>query len=100
MAVTQRVRHSILVEKETIASYNFPNSDVLIDIEEKKQRKRDLNLAVQLGNIFKQKVRIFFSDDQSAKCVETTVWMVSENYISLKNGTIIPVQRIKSVSLF
>ena len=89
-----------VVEKELIASFSFPKEEVLSAQEERVTRDNHIQLAVQLGNNFKHKVKIVFVDSEGEKCVETTIWMATPHFISLKTGTILPVQRIKEVRLF
>jgi len=82
------------IEKETIRSLKFPNSDVLQDNEAIYQRQSDLNRAQSLGNLEHSKIKIFFEDNQSKKVVETTVWAVTDNRVVLKQGVGIPINRI------
>ena len=82
------------IEKETIRSLKFPNSDVLQGNEAIYQRQSDLNRAQSLGNLEHSKIKIFFEDNQSKKVVETTVWAVTDNRVVLKQGVGIPINRI------
>lgn len=82
------------IEKETIHSLRFPNSDVLQDNEAIRQRNSDLNRAQSLGNLEHSKIKIYFEDNQSKKVVETTVWAVTDNRVVLKQGLGIPINRI------
>jgi len=91
---------SQLIEKELIPSLVFPKDDVLDSELIIKERASALALACKLGNNFKHKVKIYFVDNQTVKRVHTTIWMTSDNFASLKNGTIIPVNRILEIRLF
>ena len=82
------------IEKENIHSLRFPNNDVLQDKDAIFQRNSDLNRAQSLGNLEHAKIKIFFEDNQSKKVVETTVWAVTDNQVVLKQGIVIPINRI------
>jgi hypothetical protein len=86
-----------LIDKEAIASLNFPKSDVLEDKEEIASRKTNLDRALSLGNLEHVKIKIYFEDDSSKKMVETTIWGVTDNRVILKQGVVIPVNRIYKI---
>ena len=65
-----------------------------------KKRLRLLHLARRLGNTFKCKVKIRFCAAHNMYEVNTTVWHVSENYVSFKGGVVIPVACIDKIKLF
>jgi len=82
------------IEKESIHSLKFPNSDVLQDNDAIYQRQSELNRAQSLGNLEHSKIKIFFEDNESKKMVETTVWAVTDSRVVLKQGVGIPINRI------
>jgi hypothetical protein len=82
------------IEKETIHGLKFPSGDVLDNREDMTQRKSELQRALTLGNLEHGKTRILFEDNQSKKVVETTVWGVTDDYVILKRGAGIPINRI------
>lgn len=86
-----------LIDKELIASLNFPKSDVLEDKEDIAGRKNDLDRALSLGNLEHVKIKIYFEDDISKKMVETTIWGVTDSRVILKQGVVIPVNRIHKI---
>ncbi len=86
-----------LVSKEEIKNFKFPKTDVLIDIEEIKRRRIELERSTVLGNIEQQKVFIYFEDEQGLKKVETTIWATTEKNIALKSGVHIPIHRIHKI---
>lgn len=86
-----------LIDKELITSLNFPKQDVLEDKEEIVGRKNDLDRALALGNLEHVKIKIYFEDDASKKLVETTIWGVTDNRVILKQGVVIPVNRIHRI---
>jgi hypothetical protein len=82
------------IEKEKIAHLSFPKAEVLEDVAEIKQRFSDLNRALSLGNLEHSKIKIYFEDNQSKKVVETTVWGLTDQRVILKQGNVIPINRI------
>ena len=86
-----------LIDKELITSLNFPKTDVLEDKEAILSRKNDLDRALSLGNLEHVKIKIYFEDDKSKKMVETTIWGVTDERVILKQGAVIPVNRIYKI---
>lgn len=86
-----------LIDKEIITSLNFPKEDVLEDKEDIAERKNDLDRALSLGNLEHVKIKIYFEDDMSKKMVETTIWGVTDSRVILKQGVVIPVNRIHKI---
>ncbi len=82
------------VEKEAIGQLHFPSNDVLDDKNDIKLRYSELNRAQALGNLEHAKIKIYFEDDVSKKVVETTIWGVTDERIILKQGIVIPINRI------
>lgn len=79
-----------LIAKEEVTNYNFldaPKEDVHV-------QKEKLAGAVRLGNEFKSKAYITFQTDQGPKKIETTVWSVTEKYLQIKNGVLIPLKSL------
>lgn len=88
-----------LIEKEKIESLKFPQDEVLKDKELIKEREVELNRALTLGNLEHTKIKIYFEDDSSRKLVETTVWGVTDKRVILKQGVVIPINRVHKISL-
>jgi len=79
-----------LINKEDIKNHKIidaPESHV-------SELRYKLQSAVRLGNEFKSKSVITFNTTDGAKRVETTVWMLAENYLQLKNGIMIPLSSL------
>ncbi|MBA2612188.1 MAG: hypothetical protein H0U95_09465 [Bacteroidetes bacterium] len=87
------------IEKEEIENLKFPSTEVLHDIEKRKERSSELERALTLGNREHSKIRIYFEDDMSCKVVETTVWGITDKRVILKQGVVIPIHRVHSVKL-
>jgi hypothetical protein len=85
------------VDTKTIDHLNFSQEDVLINHEQKKLRELELKKSMTLGNQYKQKVKIFFQDENRKLFTETTVWHADQKYISLKGGVALPVRSIYKV---
>lgn len=90
---------AVLIEKEEIQNLKFPKSEVLSNSNEKAALLKKLKSATSLGNGSHNKVRIFFEDDTEIREVETTIWAVGDQNISLKYGLTIPISRIYDVVL-
>ena len=88
-----------MIEKETIGELKFPAEDVLKDKEAIAERESELNRALTLGNLEHTKIKIYFEDDKSRKLVETTVWGVTDKRVILKQGVVIPINRVYKISL-
>ena len=86
-----------LIDKEAIGTLSFPSKEVLDEKDAIIQRKNDLDRALSLGNLAHVKIKIFFEDDASKKAVETTIWGVTDSRVILKQGVVIPVNRIHKI---
>ena len=87
------------IEKENISGLKFPNTDVLEDQEKIDERNADLSRALSLGNLEQTKIKIYFEDEHSCKVVETTVWGVTDKRVILKQGVVIPINRVHYIKL-
>lgn len=87
------------IEKEKVEVLRFPNEEVLNSPELIAKRKSDLERALSLGNMDQIKFKIYFEDNESQKYIETTVWGVTDKRIILKQGMVIPINRIHFLEL-
>jgi hypothetical protein len=87
-----------LINKEDISNISFVPSKEN-DVRKRLEIVKLLKRAETLGNAFKSKCKIFFRDSMGLKKVETTVWMVSDKYVNLKGGRVIPIESIENVIL-
>lgn len=87
------------IEKEEIPRLKFPKYEVLKSRDEQLQRRADLEKAMVLGNSEHGKIRIIFECTEGLKMVETTVWAVDDEELSLKAGLSIPLHVIHKVQL-
>lgn len=88
-----------VIEKELISNLVFPAHEVLADKHSLEERKANLFRATSLGNLESHKVYITFEDAEGLKCVNTTIWAVTDRKAILKGGRSIPVNRIHSVEI-
>ncbi|SEM29457.1 hypothetical protein SAMN04487910_4658 [Aquimarina amphilecti] len=86
------------IEKEQIKFLTFPKEDVLNKRKDQIDRILELQRALSLGNLERQKVKIVFVDNKGLKKVETTIWGITDKEVILKQATIIPLERIISIS--
>ncbi|MCH5600282.1 hypothetical protein [Niabella ginsengisoli] len=82
-----------IIEKEELANYT------IIPAEEDKTAfwKEKLQYAVRLGNEFKSKTSITFNTSEGERTVFTTVWSLTDNYLTLKAGRLIPLNSVINV---
>ena len=85
--------------KEKLAGLRFPDGDVLPLFEQRAERKRLLQRAMDFGNYAQYKVAIVFEDDCGLKRVETTIWDLDDDFVYLKNRIRIPLGRIREVRI-
>lgn len=86
-----------LISKEAIATLLFPKEEVLTDKDDIKQRQADLERALTLGNVEHGKIKIYFVDDKTSYVVDTTIWGITDQRIILKQGVVLPINRILRV---
>jgi uncharacterized protein (UPF0248 family) len=86
------------VPKENVGQMKFYQEDVLKEASSRKLRMYDLEKALSLGNLYRQKVTIVYAlRNGDLQQVQTTVWSVGEQYVILKGGITIPVHSILKV---
>lgn len=83
-----------LIEKEEIQNYKIVSAQV----DKTEELISKLYSAQRLGNEFKGKTAITFMTEDGPKRVETTVWSLTDNYIQLKAGVLIPLRALIDVS--
>jgi hypothetical protein len=87
-----------IINKEQISNFQFSKKDVLSSKEDQKLRMADLHRAQTLGNLLQSKVKLIFESAEGIVYqVETTVWAVGNEYVSLKGGKVIPISSIHRV---
>lgn len=82
-----------LIEKEHISDHKI----IAADINRANELHDKLNDAQRLGNEFKSKVSIVFNTEDGPMRIETTVWSLTDRYIQIKSGILIPLSSIISI---
>jgi len=78
-----------------IAKEEIPSLKIVPAFVDNTERwRKELEYAVRLGNEYKGKTHIIFETTQGPREVETTVWSLSDNYLQLKGGTLLPLESI------
>ena len=89
---------ALMINKEQLGKVVFSSDDALIDDQAKAKRKVSLDKSEKLGNTYKSKVKIYFTTQKDELLVvETTVWSVNNDSISLKAGVTIPIHSIVNI---
>ncbi len=86
------------IEKEQIKFLQFPKEDVLSQKTDRINRLLEITRALALGNLEHIKVNIIFIDNNGFKKVETTVWGITEKVVILKQGILIPIERVYNIA--
>lgn len=93
-----QVNNITVLPKEALSEIKFTKDDVLDTEAQKRLRSIYLKKAEALGNTYKGKVKMFFKTaDDEIMAVETTIWYVNENHISLKGGINIPTKAVVAI---
>jgi hypothetical protein len=79
-----------LIQKEDVNKFKFIPAD--LDNSDKFMAK--LQNALRLGNEFKSKTDIVFNTEDGPKRIETTVWSLTDKYIQIKHGILIPLKSL------
>ena len=86
---------SKLVTKEHIPNLRFSKTETLKTKQKQNLRAHYLRRASQLGNLLKNKVKIYFKNHKDELLhVNTTIWAVTSNFVVLKKGVTIPKSSI------
>lgn len=84
---------STMIAKEDIPLYKI----VPAFVDNSETWRKKLDYAVRLGNEFKGKTSITFETTQGPATVETTVWSITDEYLQLKGGMLIPLNSLIDV---
>lgn len=84
-----------VINKEDISQLKFSNSETLSSKQKRSLRSHYLYRASILGNIAKNKVKIYFKDNKDRlHRVNTTIWALTTDFVVLKQGVTIPRKSI------
>lgn len=88
----------IKIQMEDIIRIRFPKSEVLPNPIAVRERDRNLENALSLGNNDHVKVKLTFLDfDNNTFMIETTIWAVTEESVCLKGDLLLPKRSLVSV---
>ena len=82
-----------LIEKEELTNYTI----IPAEVDKTDFWKEKLEYAVKLGNQLKGKTSITFNTSEGPRTVFTTVWSLTESYLVLKAGMLIPLNSLIDV---
>ncbi len=82
-----------LITKENLYQYKVVDapSDHSLELQSKLQN------ALRLGNEFKSKSNITFMTEDGPKRIETTVWSLTDKYLQIKGGVLLPLKSLISI---
>lgn len=87
------------VDKSQLLNRNFNKKPELTVHVDRKNIDHKLQRALKLGNLHKTSVNLRFISDRELLQTEATIWAVTENYVMLKGGVMIPVECIIDVDV-
>lgn len=89
----EKIEKIALIEKEEIGNYK------VIKAKEDHTEMLTLKLknALRLGNEFKTKSTIIFQTDDGLKRIETTIWTLTDGYLQIKSGVVIPLNSLVDI---
>jgi hypothetical protein len=83
-----------LINKEDLIHYKI----IKAQEDQSTMLRQELNGALRLGNEFKAKSTIVFQTTEGPKRVETTVWTLTDGYLQIKSGMVIPLNSLIDVT--
>lgn len=88
----------LFLTKEDLKNVQFSNDEVWYDEAKRQERYQKLKKALVLGNVYKNHVRLLMINNaQQHIQTKATIWAVTEKYVTLKGGVIIPIGSIMDV---
>ena len=82
-----------LIEKDQVANLKI----IPAEVDNSAKFMSILQSALRLGNEFKSKTALVFNTDEGPMRIETTVWSLTEKYIQIKHGILIPLRSLIAV---
>ena len=84
-----------LIEKEDIVNHKI----LAAEVNRSEELRSKLSDAQRLGNEFKSKATIVFNTEDGPLRVETTVWSLTDQYVQIKSGVLLPLASIIQVEI-
>lgn len=86
------------ITRDAVKQLLFGVEDVIKDRDRKSIRRYKLYRALMLGNLYKRKVKIHMQTAEGIlRRIDTTIWSVGEEFVSLKDGVHVPIKSIIDV---
>ena len=85
------------IDRNSIPQLEFLSKDVLLTLDSKKSRQKQLQDATFIGNIEEKKVTLEFLSKSGFHLIHTTIWAVTNEWVVLKEKQQIPIKSIRSV---
>lgn len=82
-----------LINKEDLNKYKVIDAPT----DHSSDLRSKLQSALRLGNEFKSKTNIVFMTDQGPKRIETTVWSLTDKYLQIKSGVLLPLKSLIAI---
>lgn len=86
------------VRKEEIKSLEFPHTPIEHSTETLNYLTKTVQKAIRIGKSYRRKINIVFYDNVSIKEVESVVKNSTRNHLILKNGAVIPFNRVLDIT--
>lgn len=83
-----------LINKEDLLNYKI----IKAPEDQSVMLRHKLNNALRLGNEFKSKSSIVFQTTDGPKRIETTVWTLTDGYLQIKSGMVIPLNSLIDIA--
>lgn len=85
------------IDRNSIPQLEFLSKDVLVTINSRKSRQKQLQDATFIGNIEEKKVTLEFLSKSGCHFLHTTIWAVTNELVVLKEKQQIPIKSIRAI---
>ena len=85
------------IDRNSIPQLEFLSKDVLLTLDSKKSRQKQLQDATFIGNIEEKKVTLEFLSKSGFHLIHTTIWAVTNEWVVLKEKQQIPIKSIRAI---
>ncbi len=85
------------IDRNSIPQLEFLSKDVLLTLDSKKSRQKQLQDATFIGNIEEKKVTLEFLSKSGFHLIHTTIWAVTNEWVVLKEKQKIPIKSIRAI---
>ena len=87
-----------IIPEDLLKEVQFINDEVHTDKDRRSIRSHNLRKAMKLGNLYKRKVKIHYKTLEGViEKIETSVWAVGSEFVTLKKGNHIPIRSIDHI---